>query len=290
MKLETGFCGQYGCLMNSQRGEKLENLEESAVKELLDQHSVVAFRGYDVDLAKFKAFTERFSSKFLIHHNPAARPSALENDRSTTKALAGNDHVHLHGELYYLPNRPDMVWLYCIQPAEEGGETTVCSGRDLLNSLKPATRDLFERKKIRYIHTQSRQLWSESFSTESMDEAKKAIRAFGIEEIEEIEGGGLRFGYETSAFMSSPVGRNDLFINSIVQTVLKVKRYRVEFVDGSQIPLDVVNEIAEAGEKCAFGMKWRSGDILLVDNKRNLHGRRAFTGPREVITRFSLGA
>lgn len=40
------------------------------------------------------------------------------------------------------------------------------------------------------------------------------------------------------------------------------------------------------GESLNFPVPWRDGDLLLLDNRRFMRGRRAFEGERAILTRF----
>ena len=40
---------------------------------------------------------------------------------------------------------------------------------------------------------------------------------------------------------------------------------------------------AHALDDAAVAFAWQAGDVLLVDNRRTLHSRRPFTGPRKVL-------
>lgn len=55
------------------------------------------------------------------------------------------------------------------------------------------------------------------------------------------------------------------------------------FGDGSFCPPDVIAAAAALMDEVAVAFKWRSGDILILDNRTTMHARRPFTGPRRIL-------
>ena len=50
----------------------------------------------------------------------------------------------------------------------------------------------------------------------------------------------------------------------------------ISFEDGSEITDDIVSGINKIAERLITEISWQKGDILMVDNTRIMHGRRAF--------------
>jgi hypothetical protein len=59
------------------------------------------------------------------------------------------------------------------------------------------------------------------------------------------------------------------------------------FGDGGALDLVSLAAVRAAYEACTISFPWAAGDLLLVDNLRVAHGRRAFSGPRRVIVAMS---
>jgi hypothetical protein len=55
------------------------------------------------------------------------------------------------------------------------------------------------------------------------------------------------------------------------------------FGDGSEIPMDLLEEIRTAFGKEKVSFEWHRGDILIVDNMLVAHGREPFEGDREIV-------
>ncbi|MDJ0688013.1 MAG: TauD/TfdA family dioxygenase [Xenococcaceae cyanobacterium MO_188.B32] len=57
----------------------------------------------------------------------------------------------------------------------------------------------------------------------------------------------------------------------------------VSFEDGSEIDDEIMSELNEIAEKITAEISWKKGDILMVDNTRIMHGRRAFLDEKRDI-------
>jgi alpha-ketoglutarate-dependent taurine dioxygenase len=57
----------------------------------------------------------------------------------------------------------------------------------------------------------------------------------------------------------------------------------VRLEDGSKIPAEVVREIEAVSEACTVELPWWDGDLIMIDNTRVLHGRRAFNDQKRAI-------
>ena len=60
------------------------------------------------------------------------------------------------------------------------------------------------------------------------------------------------------------------------------------FANGCIITEDVIETVRDVAEGYTFEIHWCDQDLLMFDNTRFMHGRRAITDPRRTIwTQFS---
>ncbi len=203
--------------------------------------------------------------------------------------LKGNGWIYLHGEMYYMPRRPDELWLYCTVPPSEGGETTFLDAPSFLEALSPGAQALFEKRRVRYRYIMKKEQWQEAFATTDIEVAVEALKQRAIVDLDVRSDHTIEYRFVTSAIKTLPNGSRG-FINSIANLRQYGSQSVIEFEDGAVISDDLVQEIIETGEGRAYLHKWQQNDILLLDNRWILHGRRAFDCPRAVATRFSIGS
>ena len=57
----------------------------------------------------------------------------------------------------------------------------------------------------------------------------------------------------------------------------------VVFGDGSEIPLGDLHHIREVSRGLEVVNPWQAGDVVVIDNTSTMHGRKPFTGERQVL-------
>ena len=62
--------------------------------------------------------------------------------------------------------------------------------------------------------------------------------------------------------------------------------------DGKKIPNEIYKEIKEVSKKITYQIKWKNGELCMVDNKRFMHGRSKIlhSEDREIINVQTLFA
>ena len=63
--------------------------------------------------------------------------------------------------------------------------------------------------------------------------------------------------------------------------------YHTYYGDGSEIEPVVLENIRAVTWSCAVGFRWRTGDVLVVDNLAVQHARMSFTGQRKILAVLS---
>jgi hypothetical protein len=53
--------------------------------------------------------------------------------------------------------------------------------------------------------------------------------------------------------------------------------------DGGELDVDDLRAVREACRAEAIDVRWRTHDVLVIDNLLALHGRRPFEGTRQVL-------
>ncbi len=259
----------------------MDELDGAVLRAAIARAGVVRLRGFSVDQAAFIALSNRISSRAIVHALGAIRRK-LSTDGTVVTVLPGNHFVDLHGEMYFLPRHPDLVWFWCERPPARGGATTVADGSAFLHALTPATRDELVRRPIRFTVPLSADGLRSLGDSEDLDRAIANIRRLpGVLDVER-HADQYALHYTTCAVVG------DAFINSIMNVRRQSNTIVVRFADGDDFAPGLLDELAEVGEAVSHDLDWLAGDVVVIDNSRCAHGRRAFEGDRAIQVRHTM--
>ena len=257
------------------------DIVELSTIQILDyfrSYGLLLFRGFEVDDKKMQAFAEKFSSKFI---RDPGKQTVGSIDGVVQLVVNGTDARGLHSENASSPYRPDIICFCCAVPAAEDGETIVCDGARVWKDLSKASQLLFRAQKIKYPHKFSAEQWRSFFGSDTtIIDVKHAL-----DEIEGVsysvdENQSVSLEYTCSAVVKTKFSNEDAFANSIITDY---ENQNVLLEDGSLIPNSVIEDIKEVTDRLTQEISWQSGDLLMIDNSRFMHGRRSFTDTRRKI-------
>lgn len=277
MKLkQTPITEDFATLVEPDNGEAHVSLPpelREQVIQLMKQRGAVLFRGFDFDFEDFERFTDQFGTSEGGFH-----PRFSGDSRYVGTAPQGYDFTELkevgaHSELAYTPWPPDLIWFYCIQPADSGGRTTVFDGIKFWKELDPDMRQLFLDKKLKFRQSFTRERWQMLFG-ETEQEVRAALEPYGI--IVEFNDSELTARYAVSAVKKTKFGGDYAFVNTIVRALQDERFYGMTFEDGTPIPDEVKQSVCEIAERLKIALPWQAGDFCVVDNTRAMHGREAY--------------
>jgi hypothetical protein len=258
----------------------------------LREHGVVLLRGAAVSAPAFEAATAPFAEYFRVHQDPTRRGY---NPADTTQSVtAGDDAIGLHAERAYLPGRPELLFFCCVTPAASGGETTICDGAAIVDRLSPEDVRALDAMTLtwhaaldkprwrRLYHTDEPALAATLFSASIAIHGEKARTRYWFDDSET-----LHVDYHARALIAGRISGRKAFANYLLLAALEPSGPRATQADGSAIPLDLLDRVADVAASLTTEIAWQRGDIAIIDNTRCLHGRRAFTGgTREILTRM----
>jgi alpha-ketoglutarate-dependent taurine dioxygenase len=267
-------------ITNRERTNLLE-LDKKEIISLFKSYGFLLFRGFGNNIGTFTEFTNSLSKDFMDYTGGVFNRRVINGNETILSVNDFKNEIKLHGEMYYQQTIPLMLWFFCAQPALQDGETILCDGRQLFNELSGSLKDLFTKKKLKFVGHLNKEGWQKRYKTDDLEEVKQTCKSnnvqFKVNEDESID-----LQYICPVIHLSRCGKYKVFINSLLP-VKHMAPGSVRFDDDSEIPDDVVCEIAEIAEKMTIEISWQKGDILMVDNTRIMHGRRAFCDERRDI-------
>lgn len=278
-------------------------VDHSSLSRDLAYAGAVLLRDPGTRVNDFMRFSDKLGSDFvsfggkqcIIGGNSGRQCVAGYDSLFTVSGTSNSGYGHevaLHGELYFHHHRPpELLWFFCRKPALCGGETLLCDGAELFDALPQEIRAALSRRDILYERNHDQATWKRLYCTDSVETLKSYCLDSGIDLTVHQDGG------ITTRFVCSPLRhqRNrTVFINNLLPFALRMIREpertgaSVRFADGETIPVDWVLTMESVANEIARPVSWQAGDIVIVDNSRILHGRRALTdSERTVYIRMS---
>jgi alpha-ketoglutarate-dependent taurine dioxygenase len=293
----------FGLILETGSGEELTALSTDDVRELFARSGSVLFRGFAAETESFIDFTQRFCGTFSTYRGGALRWKAFDRQMidgiPTLLTTTGSNQtfpIPMHGEMYYNSDRPDLLWFRCVQAPQFAGETVLADGAEITSKLGERTKTLLRERRLLYVRELAAADWASSFQTDDIEEVRRVCEETGTR-FHVREDGSVRTEFLSSAFTAD--GR---FINSILPLSLAEDAFErgdgsddpthishnrfpvtVRLEDGSRIPDEVLEDIERTVKSVRFDIRWRNGDVAMVDNARVMHGRAETVGSDRVI-------
>ncbi|MFB2879415.1 TauD/TfdA family dioxygenase [Floridanema aerugineum] len=276
--------------------------QRSWIESSLYQYGGLLFRGFRIDSTDdFVQFIQATSQGELLEYIYRSTPrTQLQDKVYTSTEYPADQFISMHNENAYSTSWPMKIWFCCLQPALQGGETLVADSRKVFQRIDPAVRQKFAEKKVMYIRNYGDidLSWQEVFQTNDRSDVEAYCRQAGIEF--EWNGEKLRTSQVCQAIASHPKTGDQVWFNvahifhisnfaeDIQKSLLSV--FQPEDMPrhacyGDRQPMEVstLNEIRAAYQAETIAIKWQKGDILMLDNMLVAHGRKPFTGARQVV-------
>jgi alpha-ketoglutarate-dependent taurine dioxygenase len=277
---------------------------QELVAAYLLKHGGILFRGFELEsVDDFERLIEAISGELLEYVYASTPRRRVKGRIYTSTDYPADQSIPLHNEMSYARSWPGTLWLHCVQPAEQGGETPIADSRRVFARIDPQIRQRFTERGVMYVRTYGAGLdlsWQTVFQTESKNEVEDYCRRADIE-FEWKDNNCLRTRQVCQAVVTHPNSGENVWFNQAhlfhisslptdAQKALRALFSKEEdcprnafYGDGSYIEASILNEIRNAYRCEAVSFPWRKGDVLMLDNMLAAHGRAPFLGSRKVV-------
>ena len=269
----------------NQDDKSILEIDREEIISLFKEYGVLLFRGFTTDTEIFRDFSNLFSNDFLDYAGGAFKRRVINDDQTILSVNDFQTEIKLHGEMYYQKNIPLMLWFFCANPAAKNGETTVCDGRQFFVELSSSTKELFSQKQLKFTAKMNQEEWQKKYKTDDINELEEMCKTNNTNLIIYADKS-ILIQYICPVVIPSRCGKYQVFINSLLPA-MQLNPDVLKFDDDSKIPDELMDELNEIAERITTNIKWQKGDIIMIDNTRIMHGRRAFTDEtREIYIRL----
>ncbi|HCF29074.1 MAG TPA: non-ribosomal peptide synthetase, partial [Cyanobacteria bacterium UBA11049] len=272
------------------------------IESKLLQHGGILFRNFKVNSAtEFEKFAQSIEPELFGEYGDL--PGAgVEGKVYSSTPYPADKAILFHNESSHLQTWPLKIWFFCVQPAQQGGETPIVDCRKIYQLLNPQLRERFVQKQLMYVRNFIEGLdvnWQQFFRTTDKAVVENYCRQNSID-FEWLPDNNLRTRSYRQAIAKHPRTGEMVFFNQIqlhhvsflepsVQKSLlslfsedKLPR-NVYYGDGSPIEQSVIEEITELYQQLQISFSWQQGDILMLDNMLTAHSRNPYVGARKIL-------
>lgn len=274
------------------------------IQQDLKAHGAVLFRGFKVDSqAHFQAFADVAITSKAAYIEGATPRTELGGGIYTSTEFAQEQEIKPHNELSYVTQPPSVLAFCCLQAPATGGQTPLTDVSKVYKRIEQPVLDEFDCRggwqlQRHYVEGFGPTI-NKAFGIDNIDDIKRYCDEAKVE-LEVISDTEAMTRQQRPAVHQHPVSGEPLWFNHVVfwhpsslcdkvraqlGSVFETSRfpYHTRFADGSEIAQPTIEHIRQAYSDEEVVFDWFKGDVLLVDNWRVAHGRKPFTGPRQVL-------
>jgi len=293
---------------------------QNELKDLLTWQGAILLRGFPIDSADdFGTIVKAVIGRELNDYKGEGSRNRIAQGVYTSTKAPLKFKIPLHNELTCTQNPVDYICFYCdIAPEAGAGQTILARTEEVTTEMmkKQPIWDFFNGKSIKYISRHppegnffarinpTHRTWQQVFETSDRNEVESICVQKGydfkwngdwleiIRLAPAIRGPDQYFDhpywYNQAHLYHSNSRIHGGWMNHLLANLLYIapstRAYDVEFEDGTPIPKKVVYEIYDTLDEKTIKFDWEKNDVLLLDNRRTLHGRAPCVGPRRILT------
>jgi alpha-ketoglutarate-dependent taurine dioxygenase len=286
--------------------------KNNILTQRLAQHGTLLFRGLPIhDAQDFSKFAHAFGYNpheiiGIVVNRPLLAPNVAPANEAPKEVL-----IYNHNESPQVPHAPEYIFFYCHKAPAKGGETPISSSVELFERAKQEIPEFIEElgnkgilSRVTYKVERQYQGGStlkQAFGKEVIDGDNEEIRKAKIEAQIARYGRGKHTTWEWGSDGSIVVthrlptvrtqpgtGLPTLFTglasywkNKTVNQGGRANVTQQLYGDGTPIPDQYLEKLAQITDEIRVLHKWQQGDVLVYDNIIAQHGRQPWEGEQE---------
>jgi alpha-ketoglutarate-dependent taurine dioxygenase len=283
------------------------NTHADFIEKTLLEKGAILFRGTGADTVPgFEELTGSISEKFRNYVDGNYPRRNLQGHVYISTEYDPKYDITLHNELSYSVKWPSKLFFGCIIPPGSGGETPLADSREICRIMNPDLLEELETRKVRYVRNLHGgegmgPSWQQTFETTDRNVVEAHCREMAID-FEWKKNGGVKLIHVRPATRLHPVTGERVwfnqvdqyhpshFIPEIYEALMLVTGGDEEqlplyasYGDGARISDSTIKEIIDTIDKAVVIRPWEKGDFVILENMLVAHGRKSYTGDRQIV-------
>ena len=305
-----------GLIINPSDSEDVRKLDYDTIVKLFEKNGIILFRDFNLKPEEITEITDLYTQRYahdalrrasrmgqklvrtvdydshdvLLRAHRITQPDMVKKKDEDRKVDYNNyEEMSLHSESSYAPDYPEIIWFFCNEFFTNGrGCTTLCDGIKLWDNLSYETKNFFLLNPIRYklkIPISEKKIGNGT--------KKWLINQQGAGDgLLDLSNGLLNITQIRFAVHPSRLPNKMCFSNHVLYRDTDPNILEWGTIDGNKIPQNVLDEVKEKSKELTYDLDWKKNDFVMLDNKRFIHGRRAFkkSDKRDIMTVESSSA
>jgi alpha-ketoglutarate-dependent taurine dioxygenase len=261
-------------------------------------HGWTLLRGYHYDVETFSQLMSQLCQ--TLTYDPARQNITSE----AQKVDAGTHAIGLHIENGNTPMPPDVIAFFSELSAKKGSQTTICDGHAVYQALSPELKATFSQP-MRISRYLPQTIWQNYVATAtgradadqiSLDDLDTFITATTSKtlthHVEPQTDGGVRYVLQVPAIREDNLSGQFAFANTLLGPSFNYEKPEFTLANGQSVDDELIAELTRICEAHTQEIAWKNGDVVILDNKRIMHGRRQIDVPlaeRKLYIAMGLG-
>jgi len=294
-------------------------LHQKTISDIVAGGGGVYFQGFPLaDRRAFHQVISIINPHFLPYTGAKVREEGASHLYRPTSTPNFRKNF-LHNEMAYQRDIPPTIFLYCAQPAPEGGASLLGDQREVYAAIPKAIRSEFESRKLMFVRklvndsTAHRWLtknfdlmaimpsWQGNFATTDRAHAEQVCKQAGFD-VEWNPRGQMIIRCTIEPTRPHPTTGEPMWVNNahlfqlhagvygpLLYTLFKAASLFSRdtmttclYGDGTSIPANVIQAVLDATENSEVRLPLNRGDFVYANNHAISHGRETFKGAREL--------
>ena len=259
----------------------------------------ILLRGHHYDVETFSQLMSQLCQ--TLTYDPARQNITSE----AQKVDAGTHAIGLHIENGNTPMPPDVIAFFSELSATKGSQTTICDGYAVYRALSPELKALFGQP-MRISRYLPQAIWQNYVATATgRTDAADTIDSTDLDKfitdttsktlthhVEPQADGGVRYVLQIPAIRADNLSGQLAFANTLLGPSFNYEKPEFTLADGQSVDEALIAELTQICEKHTQEVHWQNSDVVILDNKRIMHGRRQIEVPlaeRKLYIAMGLG-